>query len=122
MIGPVEIAQNHWPHPLPDWIERLATECAASTQRRVADRLNRSAGMISQVLRNKYPGDMVAFEEAVRGAFMDAMVACPALGLIPTDECQVWQRKSRRFVNTHPRRVLMFRACGNCPRNQKEGS
>lgn len=120
MSGALETARAHWGEDLPDWVERLAKECAASSQRRVADRLGRSAGLISHVLRNNYPGDTEAVEEAVRGAFMNAEVACPALGTIPADECQSWRRKSRRFVNVNSLRVRMFRACANCPRNRKE--
>jgi len=121
MSGPLEIACAHWGEPLSDWIKCLADECGRTNQVAVAKRLNRSPGMISQVLRAKYPGDMASFEEAVRGAFMNASVTCPALGVIPTDECQLWRRKSRKFVNVNSLRVRMFRACSACARNGKEG-
>lgn len=121
MSSPVDIARAAWgATTVPDWILRLAQECAASTQRRVADQLGRSAGLISQVLRNKYPGDMAAIEDAVRGAFMNATVECPALGTLPTDECQSWRRKARSGVRTNALRVRMINACQTCPRNQKE--
>lgn len=119
MSSPIEIARAAWKPLTPDWIERLAEECAAGTQRSVAEKLGRSAGLISQVLRNKYPGDMASIEEAVRGAFMDAMIVCPALGNLPTDECQSWRRNSRHFVNTNSLRVRMYRACQNCPVNKE---
>lgn len=105
---------------LPDWIERLAIECTASTQRHVADKLGRSPGLVSQVLGNTYRGDMAGVEDAVRGAFMNATVECPALGTLPTDECQAWRRKSRTGVRTNALRVRMINACQICPRNQKE--
>lgn len=117
MSSPIDIAHQFWPAPVPDWIERLAEECASSSQRAVAEKLGRSAGLISQVLRSKYPGDMRAIEEAVRGAFMDATVPCPALGTLPTDECQMWRRRAREFVNTNSLRVRMYRACQSCPLN-----
>lgn len=120
MKSPLDIARAHWGTPAPDWIEQLARECARSSQRVVAERLNRSAGLVSQVLRQKYPGDMAAVEDAVRGAFMGASVECPALGTLPTDECQLWRKRSRKFVNTNSLRVRMFRACTACPRNQEE--
>lgn len=120
MSTPLEIARAAWGGNPPDWIERLARECSASTQRRVAEQLDRSAGLISQVLRNKYPGDMASIEDAVRGAFMNATVECPALGVLPTDECQMWRKRARSFVNTNALRVRMFRACQSCPRNLKE--
>jgi DNA-binding transcriptional regulator YdaS (Cro superfamily) len=120
MNGPQAIAAAHWPAPVPDWIERLAIACASSSQAAVARRLGLSAGIISQALRQKYPGDMVAVENAVRGAFMNASIACPALGQIPTDQCQEWQRKSRKFSNANNHRVRMFRACGQCVYNRKD--
>lgn len=120
MSSPVDIARAAWGAEVPDWILRLAQECAASTQRRVAEQLGRSAGLISQVLRNKYPGDMASIEDAVRGAFMNATVDCPALGNLPTDECQAWRKKARSGVRTNALRVRMINACLKCPRNQKE--
>ena len=120
MSAPLDIARAAWGNQVPDWIDRLAHECAASTQRRVAEKLGRSAGLISQVLRNKYPGDMATIEDAVRGAFMDATVACPALGTLPTDECQAWRKKAKSGVRTNALRVRMINACQACPRNQNQ--
>lgn len=120
--SPIDTARVHWGDPLPDWIERLARECEASNQRRVAERLGRSAGLISSVLRRKYPGDLDALEEAVRGAFMNATVNCPARGAMPADECQDWRRKSRKFVSVNSERVQMYRACTSCPRNRRDGA
>jgi len=120
MSTPVEVAESHWTDGVPDWVMALARACAESNQRQVAARLDRSPALISQVLRNKYPGDMDAIEEAVRGAYMDASVQCPALGPIPADECQGWRRKSRRFVNVNALRVSMFRACARCPVNRRK--
>lgn len=122
MTSPVDIARAAWGADMPDWIQRLAQECASSTQRRVAEKLGRSAGLISQVLRAKYPGDMASIEDAVRGAFMHATVECPALGILPTDECQAWRKKARSGVRTNALRVRMINACLKCPRNQKEDS
>lgn len=115
----VDTARAAWGDPLPDWIAALAAACAASTQRQVAEQLGRSAGLVSQVLRNKYPGDMAAVEEAVRGAFMHAVVACPALGPIPPRSCEEWRRAAAEFQNTNPTRVRMYRACHRCPRFRK---
>ncbi len=114
----VETARQAWGTPLPDWVAALARECDGSTQRAVADRLGRSAGLISQVLRRKYPGDMTAVEDAVRGAFLDATVICPALGNLPTDECQMWRKRARTGVRTNALRVRMINACQSCPLNK----
>lgn len=121
MSGPLAIAAAAWGEPLPDWIAALASACETSSQRAVAERLGRSAGLVSQVLRCKYPGDMAAVEEAVRGAYMAATVDCPALGALPTDQCQVWQGRARAFANLNSLRVRMFRACNACPRYRRGG-
>lgn len=109
-----------WGDAPPDWILCLRRQCAASSQRQVAEKLGRSAGLVSQVLSRSYKGDMAGVEDAVRGAFMDATVTCPALGILPTDECQAWRRKARTGVRTNALRVRMLNACQTCPRNQKE--
>jgi len=119
MSGPLDIARSAWGDAMPDWVAILARECAARSQVHVANAIGRSPALVSQVLRRKYPGDVDAVEEAVRGAFMGAQVSCPAKGLIATHECQEWQRKSRRFVNINPGRVQMYRACNQCPRNAR---
>ncbi|MCC5965519.1 MAG: hypothetical protein JJU24_05220 [Natronohydrobacter sp.] len=119
MSGPLDIARSAWGTPVPDWIETLARACAARSQVSVANDIGRSPALVSQVLRRKYPGDLGAVEQAVRGAFMGAQVTCPAKGAIATHECQGWQRKARQFVNSNPQRVRMFRACNNCPRNAR---
>ena len=120
MSSPVETARQSWGHDLPDWVERLARECARSTQVSVAQKLGRSGSLISQVLRNRYRGDMEGVEDAVRGAFMHATVDCPALGLLPTDECQAWRKKARGGIRTNALRVRMLNACNGCPRFKGE--
>lgn len=121
MTGPVETARAAWGADLPEWVERLAFECAATSQNKVAVQLKRSAAMISQVLRRKYPGDLCAVEQLIKGVFMAEIIDCPALGNIPANECQDWRRKSQKFVNVNALRVRMFRACISCSRNLKGG-
>lgn len=120
MSGPMQIAQDAWGEPLPDWVAALADACANDSQNRVAAKLGRSASLVSQVLRRKYPGNMATVEDAVRGAFMDATVVCPELGPLATHHCQAWRRAAAEFQNTNPTRVRMFRACHHCPRHTKE--
>lgn len=122
MTGPVDTARAAWGDTLPDWVERLASECAATSQNKVAVRLNRSASLISAVLRNKYRGDMDAVEDLVRGVFERKRVSCPALGEIRLDVCRDWQVKSRTYSNVNSTRQRMFRACNGCPRNRKEAN
>lgn len=120
MTGPLVIARASWGDTLPDWIARLATECEATSQNAVAKRLGRSASLISTVLRAKYPGDMAAVEDIVRGALMSATIACPVRGDLPTHVCRSWRDKSKRFAGNNAERVTMYRACHRCPRNTGE--
>lgn len=116
----LDTARDAWGEPVPDWIEVLARQCMASTQRQAAERIGYSAGLVSQVLRRTYTGNLAGVEEAVRGAWMGSTVTCPALGTIPADACMGWRRKAKTFAATSNHRVRMYRACTACPRNQKE--
>jgi len=119
--GPLAVAEEAWGESLPDWVRAMAAECDATSQNKVATRMNRSASLVSSVIRNKYPGDMEAVEEVFRGAFMKKTLDCPALGTLPANECRDWRVKARTFVNVNSQRVMMFRACNRCPRNGKGG-
>jgi hypothetical protein len=116
MSGPVHIAKTAWGDDLPDWVLALAEACAGSSQNRVAEELGRSASLVSNVLRRKYPGNMEAIEERVRGVYMATVIECPALGSLSTDQCQVWRGRARHLEGHNTRRVRMFRACRRCPR------
>lgn len=121
MSGPVEIARAHWGEALPDWVARLAEECALTSQSRAAGRIGRSPAVVSQVLRNRYGASLRIIEERVRGALMDDQVECPANGWLNMAVCQDWQDKARRFASTNPDRVRMYRACHRCPRFKGSG-
>jgi hypothetical protein len=120
MNDPVATMRTAWGEAAPDWIVALARACAASSQGRVADRMGRSAAVVSQVLRNKYPGDMRAVEELVRGCYLAATVDCPSLGTLPTNECAKWRRKARVFSGANALGVQMYRACQRCGLFRKE--
>lgn len=120
MTGPLDTIRTEWGGAAPDWVVRLAQECEATSQARVATRLDRSSSLISNVLHKKYPGDMASVEDLVRGAFMASVVNCPALGEIATDMCQGWRKKTRTFAGHNALRVTMYRACNRCPRNTGE--
>ena len=113
-------AREVWGEPLPDWVETLALACDRSNQAKVAKLLDRSSALVSQVLSRKYTGSMERVEELVRGVFLDSKVACPVEGEIPVNQCQKWRDLSAKFVMASPRRLMMYRACNGCPRNQKE--
>ncbi|MGC9368677.1 MAG: hypothetical protein ACP5DX_03960 [Paracoccaceae bacterium] len=121
MSGPVEAARAAWGDALPDWVLRLAEECADTSQNKAAQRIGKSGALVSQVLRNKYPAPLAPIEETVRGVLMAEVIVCPALGDLPRNECQDWRKRARHFSPVNTLRVRMFRACSRCPRNGKEG-
>lgn len=118
MSGPVDIARSAWGDDLPDWVLALAQACAASSQNRVAQDLERSASLVSNVLRRKYPGDMASIEERVRGVYMRAVVECPVFGDLPTDRCQMWRKRSQSPSGRNTQHVWMRKACNRCPVNK----
>lgn len=112
----LDVARAAWGEPMPDWIEALALACTKTSQAKVAIRLDRTGGMISQLLNNKYPAGTANIEERVRGVFLDGQVLCPSLGPLPVNECQDWRIKAKDFQVGNPMRIRMFRACSRCPR------
>lgn len=120
MSGPVEIARASWGEDMPEWVTRLASECAASSQNRVARRLGVSGSLISSVLRAKYGGSLANIRDLVEGHFMNGSVECPGLGQIRTHVCAAWRRKARDFVASNTLRVRMYRACRACPKFTEE--
>ena len=122
MSAAVDKATAAWKGAPPDWIVRLAAECDASSQNKVAARIGRSASLVSAVLSNKYLGDMAAVEEVVRGVYFAATVKCPVLGIIASNVCRDWMLKAAVYSNENSQRVRMYRACNTCPRMKKEAS
>jgi len=117
---PVAVAREAWSGALPDWVLKLAEECARTSQSKVAALLGRSPALVSNVLHRKYPGDMTAVEDLVRGRFMRATVQCPANGEISSATCRDWIVQSRTYANTNSERVRMYNACRRCPRAGKD--
>ncbi|MEM7507660.1 MAG: hypothetical protein AAF415_13035 [Pseudomonadota bacterium] len=99
-----------------DWIAILRAECEGTSQARVAKRCGYTPGVISQVLKGTYRGNLSRVETAVRRVLMEGEVNCPELGGIDGETCTVWQKAALKYANTNPRRVRMFRACRACPR------
>ena len=115
---PLQIAEAHWGADMPDWVRALAVECSrpGMTQRAVADKLDRSPAIVTQILRKQYAAAMDRIEERVRGVFMDGQVECPALGSVLAHECQDWRSAARTFNSGSPLARQMYRACRMCPR------
>ena len=111
-----ETARAAWGDDVPDWVLVLAQECERSSQNMVARKLERSAALVSQVLRCRYTGDVASFEERVRGVFMLEVVECPEVGEMTTDQCQLWRGRAKAPSGRNTRHVRMGRACNRCPR------
>jgi hypothetical protein len=117
----IATAEEAWGAPLPDWVRSLALACQRTSQSKVAAELDRSPAVVSTVLRKKYAGSYDRIEERVRGVLMNGRVDCPALGQLPSHECQDWREKAKVFAVGNPTRTRMFRACQRCPIFKKEG-
>lgn len=116
----IDIAREHWGDDLPDWVEVLALAIDQTSQNRAAAQIGRSAALVSNVIRNKYTGDMVAVELAVRAGLMKETVTCPVLGEIALATCLDWRNAAKHFAPVNTSRVTMYRACKRCWRNKPE--
>lgn len=115
--SPVEKARAAWGDPLPQEIEALASACARSTGKAVAERLGYSGALVSHVLARKYPGDMDLVFAKIRGVLLGEQADCPILGTISTMRCLTEQ--NRPFAATNSIRARLFHACARCPNNRK---
>ncbi len=116
---PREVATEAW-STLPDWIEALVCEVERTNGTKTAARIGYSGGVISQVLRRNYPGDMPRVETAIRGALMGETVDCPVLGDIGRDRCLQEQDMPR--IATSAVRMRLWRACRDgCPHSRIRG-
>lgn len=97
--------------PVPDWIKALAEECDRTTQSATAKRFGVSGALISNVLKNKYPGSTSDLMEKVRGSLLAEKVICPVAGEISRHTCI--NNQNLPFAVTNSNRARLFRACRN---------
>lgn len=116
MSANAEMMRASWGVSPPEWIAVLAEECDRTSQSKTASRLNVSAAMVNQAIRNSYKGRLDRLEERVKGEFMNEKSACPVLGEISTRECL--DHQARPYATTNHIRVALFRACRTCPNNR----
>lgn len=103
-----------WNGEAPGWVLALARACDETNQTVVARRIGYSPALVNQVLKGVYGGDMSRVEALVRGAYLGAVVDCPAIGEIPVDRCLTDQKKP--YSATNAQRVRQWRACrSGCP-------
>lgn len=102
------------------WIATLRAACARHGQAHVARQLNVSPATVSQVLAGKYKADTRHIQARAEGSLMGIYVDCPAVGEIPRDRCQDYQR--RPYAATNPLRVQLNRdgLCKTCPHNTQK--
>lgn len=99
------------------WFEVLQKACKERGQANVSKEIGYSKTTVSQVLNDKYPGDVVAVQRKVEERLMHFEVECPHLGEIALSVCVGHQQ--RKFSATNPMRVQMYRACRqNCPHSK----
>lgn len=115
----VDRAEAAWGGEMPDWVRTLATACDSASQRRVAERMDRSASLISRVLANSYPGDLVDVAERVRATLGAETVDCPAIGdAIPLSACRRHRTPVNKGVPARNHHQQLFRRhCPDCPNN-----
>lgn len=110
-------AKAAWGDALPDWVEELARLAAAHSVKHAAERIGYSMAVVSNVVANKYAGDLVRVAEKVRGALMGMTVDCPVVGEIGRDRCLDEQRMP--FSAASSVRAKLYRACRNgCPHSR----
>lgn len=107
------------PRALPQEVKKALAVAVAKhkSQRLVGDLVGVSTTVVSQLLNDKYPGDVAAMEQRIRGQFMAETVTCPVMGKLSKRDCLDNQGLPMAFTN--PVRAALGRACKTCP-NRKE--
>lgn len=101
--------RESWGEEAPDWVLVLAEQCDRTSQKKAGGDIHYSSAVVNQVLKRRYTGDLSAVEKAVRGAFLNATVACPILGELPLHRCLQHQRA--KFSATNQMRVRLYKMC-----------
>ncbi|MEO0861110.1 MAG: hypothetical protein AAFY65_10870 [Pseudomonadota bacterium] len=109
------VVEEVWGPEVPDWVRALALGCDQSSQAKMANQIGVSTSVISQTLRQTYPGSYGNVEEAVRGALMNVTVSCPRLGSLSLNDCRKWRKRADKYDARNTLSARMFRACNRCP-------
>lgn len=102
-------ARAAWGNDIPAEVTMLAEEAERTTADKVAKRIGYSGAVVSQLISNKYPGDVERVKAKIRGALMNAMVRCPAVGEIALDYCLDQQKMPNTGASSV--RALIYRNC-----------
>ncbi len=90
-----------------------------TNQGTVSKALGYSRSTINQVYHGNYGGDLTQFLVRVDEIYGSTVVPCPELGEIPLGECSDHRRRGSCTGNSFF--VRMYRACQQCPHNDKGG-
>jgi hypothetical protein len=106
-------AQVAWNNNPPVEITALAEACNRRSAAAVARDLGYSPAVVSQLIANKYPGDVARVIDKIRGLLLGETVDCPVLGELARHRCLDEQRKP--FSTSSSTRVRLYHACRTCP-------
>lgn len=87
------------------------------SQSKVAQDLGVSGAVVNHLLKNRYPGDVAAMADRIRGQYMAETITCPVMGTLGRRSCLDYQ--ARPLAHTNPVRVQLFHACKTCS-NRKD--
>ena len=111
-ISAADHVATHWGDQAPDWINELAHECDSSSQATVARKLGRSASLVNQLLKRKYPGDLDDIEKRFESAFQPDLRNCPIMGQISGEICL--SNQGKKYDPSNHIAVSLYRACARC--------
>lgn len=90
------------------WLQVLKEQVDIHGQKPVAAKLGVSNGTVSQLVNEKYPGDMAKMQALVESVYLDKTVNCPVLGRIGWHQCQANQKNEH---TSNPLKLRLYRAC-----------
>ncbi len=90
------------------WLTVLREQVELNGQRPVAEKLGVSNTVVSQVVNEKYPGDMGRIQALVESVYMAKSVSCPVLGNIAWHTCQQHQKN---HYTSNPQKLRLYKAC-----------
>jgi len=113
------MASNKPSNVLPPDVKAALKEAVRrlGSQSRAAADLDVSVTVVSTLLHDKYPANVAAMEQRIRGQYMAETVRCPVMGDLSKRSCLDNQAMPMAFTN--PLRAALGRACKTCP-NRKD--
>lgn len=98
------------------WKKVLTEQAREHGQEAIGKELGVSKTVISQLINNKYPGDLERMQKLVEGAYLNRTVMCPILGEIPLHQCDKHQGNTS---TSNPIKLRLYRVCrSGCPHSE----